>query len=73
MSTEKTTATIKLGWVHPRVINLLKGLTRDQLDGRRKADKFVEDTHWKKDPSGTIMWHFEELDNWIAGQGNSPT
>jgi hypothetical protein len=58
---------ITLGWVHPRVIETFKGLTRDQLDGRRKAGKFIEGVHYVKDPVGSIMWHFENLDNWIEG------
>lgn len=58
---------IQLGWVHPRIIESFKGLTRDQLDGRRKAGKFIEGQHWVKDPSGSIMWHFENLDHWING------
>jgi len=62
-----TSFTINLGWVHPRAIEALKGLTRDQLDGRRKAGKYVEGTHWRKDPLGLIMWHFENLDRWVEG------
>lgn len=58
---------LTLGWVHPRIIENLKGLTRDQLDGRRKAGKFIEGVHWIKDPAGSIMWNFENLDSWIQG------
>ncbi|MFT6692806.1 MAG: hypothetical protein ACJAXH_003348 [Colwellia sp.] len=58
---------LTLGWVHPRIIESLKGLSRDQLDGRRKAGKFIEGVHYVKDPVGSIMWHFENLDNWIEG------
>lgn len=59
--------TINLGWVHPRVIESMKGLTKDQLDGRRKAGKYIEGEHWIKDPVGSIMWHFENLDRWVEG------
>ncbi|NQZ90359.1 MAG: hypothetical protein HRT54_22570 [Colwellia sp.] len=58
---------ITLGWVHPRVIETFKGLTRDQLEGRRKAGKFIEGIHFIKDPVGSIMWDFENLDSWIEG------
>ncbi|MFC3093608.1 hypothetical protein DRW07_05235 [Alteromonas sediminis] len=58
---------IQLGWVHPRVIEALKGLTSDQLSTRRKSGKFVEGKHWMKDPMGTVMWNFENLDAWIEG------
>lgn len=58
---------IKLGWVHPRVIEKFKGLTSDQLASRRKAGKFIEGKHWLKDPVGTVMWNFEQLDEWIEG------
>ena len=56
-----------LGWVHPRIIESLKGLTKDQLDGIRKSGKFIEGEHWKKDPVGLIMWHFENIDRWVEG------
>jgi hypothetical protein len=64
---KSTPNVIHLGWVHPRTIESLKGLTRDQLDSRRKSGKFIEGEHWIKDPVGSIMWHFENLDNWIEG------
>jgi hypothetical protein len=61
---------IALGWVHPRVIETYKGLTKDQLDGRRKAGKFIEGIHFIKDPVGSIMWHFENLNTWIEGDNS---
>lgn len=63
----KSSTYLQLGWVHPRIIENLKGLTRDQLDGRRKSGKFIEGQHWVKDPVGSIMWNYENLDNWIQG------
>jgi len=58
---------LTLGWVHPRVIEALKGITRDQLDGRRKAGKYIEGVHFIKDPVGSIMWNFENYDSWVVG------
>ena len=67
VSQTTTNGIFKLGWVHPRVVESLKGLTADQLSSRRKSGKFIEGTHWVKDPVGTVMWNFENLDLWIEG------
>jgi hypothetical protein len=64
---DQLSPTLKLGWFHPRIIESLKGLTRDQLDGRRKAGKYIQDEHWTRDYLGSIMWHFENLDHWVEG------
>lgn len=66
-STIANSGLVHLGWVHPRVIETLKGLTSDQLSSRRKSGKFIEGKHWMKDPVGTVMWNFEQLDAWIGG------
>ena len=62
------TGMLQLGWVHPRVVETFKGLTADQLTSRRKSGKFIEGIHWVKDPVGTIMWHFENLNSWVEGK-----
>ncbi|WP_412972942.1 excisionase family protein [Glaciecola sp. MF2-115] len=62
------TGMFQLGWVHPRIVEAFKGLTADQLTSRRKSGKFIEGIHWVKDPVGTIMWHFENLDSWVEGK-----
>lgn len=54
---------VKLGWCHTRAFEV-KGITRDQLDGRRKNGKFVEGYHYIKDPSGGFMYHWERFNEW---------
>ncbi|CAA0365185.1 conserved hypothetical protein [Alteromonas alvinellae] len=52
---------IKLGWVYPKVLEELKGLTYHNLQKRRLAGKLQEGIHWKK-VHGVIMYHYERLD-----------
>lgn len=54
---------ILMGWVHPRAFEA-KGITRDQLDGKRKTGKLSEGYHWVKDPSGNVMYHWERYNEW---------
>ncbi|KXJ58420.1 MAG: hypothetical protein AXW14_16680 [Alteromonas sp. Nap_26] len=52
---------IKLGWVYPKIIHDLKGLSYDALEKRKRTGKLEEGKHWKK-VHGVIMYHYERLD-----------
>lgn len=52
---------IKLGWVYPKIMHDLKGLTYDALNARRKRGKFVEGVHWKQ-VHGVVMYHYERIE-----------
>lgn len=58
---------ILLGWSHPRAFEI-KGITRDQLDGKRKSGQFIEGYHFIKDPSGNYLYHFERFNEWAENK-----
>lgn len=52
---------IKLGWVYPKILEELKGLTYQSLKKRRINGYLIEGVHWKK-VQGVIMFHYERID-----------
>ncbi|WP_269519530.1 excisionase family protein [Alteromonas sp. BMJM2] len=58
---------IKLGWVYPKVMLELKGLTYDSLTKRRTRGHLEEGKHWKK-VQGVIMYHYERIDELFEEQ-----
>lgn len=55
------TNNIKLGWVKPKVMEDLKGLTYQSLRKKRNQGYLIEGRHWKK-IFGVVMYHYERID-----------
>lgn len=56
---------IKLGWVKPRVIENLKGITEGALKKKRERGLLLEGFHWRKASDNVIYFNYERLDEFL--------
>jgi len=61
---------IKLGWVKPRILEELKGMTFDALKAKRIAGHLIEGIHWRKASDGNIYYNYEAIDEWVQNGGH---
>lgn len=56
---------IKLGWVKPKVIENLKGITEGALKKKRERGILIEGIHWRKAQDNVIYFNYERLDEFL--------
>jgi len=59
---------IKLGWVKPKKIEELKGITIEALKKKRERGVYIEGIHWRRAPDNVIYFNYENIDLFI-GEG----
>ena len=54
------------GWVKPKKIEEIKGISVGALRKKREAGYLIEGKHWRKAKDNVTYYHFEAIDNFIG-------
>ena len=55
-------------WVRDRLMMPLFGITPEMARKYRERGVWLEEKHWRKDPSGRIVYNRLEIENWFEGK-----
>lgn len=54
-------------WVRPNLLMPLFGITPEQARKYRERGIWIEETHWRFDPVGRVVYNRAAIDDWFGG------